>query len=151
MATATKPGDPTTDAEEALMAEKNTGSKTKSGGVKQLLMPVVATLASAAASYLAKKAPQYLEETLLPKLREAKDGAGSATHDLPARAKETVRGAAEVAQDVAHRTRSVVEGNSDAGEDRTVSRRGALSAEQLERRTRERAEHRAARRKIAKV
>jgi hypothetical protein len=36
----------------------------------RLLMPVVATLSSALASYLAKKAPQYLERTVMPKLRE---------------------------------------------------------------------------------
>jgi hypothetical protein len=133
------------------MAETNTESKTKALGMKQILMPVVATVVSAAASYFAKKAPQYLEETVLPKLREARDGAGGATRDLPARAKETVQGAADVAQDVAHRARSVVGGDSDGGGGGTVRRRDTLSAGQLERRRQERAQHRAERRKTAKA
>jgi hypothetical protein len=41
----------------------------------QVLMPVVATLASAAASYLAKKGPEYLERTVVPKVRETNDSA----------------------------------------------------------------------------
>ena len=130
------------------MAETNSGSKAKDGAVKKLLMPVVATLASAAASYLAKKAPQYLEQTVLPKLREAKDGAGGAARDLPARAKATVGGAGEVAQDLAGRARSVVGGDSGdgGGNGRTLE---GFSPEQLERRRNERAEHRAARRKAS--
>jgi hypothetical protein len=131
------------------MAETNSGSKAKDGAVKKLLMPVVATLASAAASYLAKKAPQYLEQTVLPKLREAKDGAGGAARDLPARAKATVGGAGEVAQDLAGRARSVVVGDSGGDGGGNGRTREAFSPEQLERRRHERAEHRAARRKTS--
>jgi hypothetical protein len=74
-----------------------------------IVMPVVATLASAVASYLAKKGPQYLEQTLLPKVRETKAQA------------------------------------SDIGQ----PSRDEVSNDDLERRRRDRAEHRAARRKAS--
>jgi hypothetical protein len=44
------------------------------GAAAKILMPVIATLASALASYLAKKAPQYLEQNVMPKLRETSGG-----------------------------------------------------------------------------
>jgi hypothetical protein len=96
------------------------------GAAAKVLMPVVATLASAAASYLAKKAPQYLEQTVVPKLREGKDSAGEAAHNLTERA-----GAA-------------VPGGGDDGDDESTP-----TTDELERRRRERAEHRAARRKAS--
>jgi hypothetical protein len=102
-----------------------TKTKAKGGAAAKVLMPVVATLASAVASYLAKKAPQYLEQTLLPKLRETKDAAG---------------GVGDVAHDLAERAKSVV-----VGEEQSSSH----SADELEQRRRERADHRAARRKTA--
>ena len=101
--------------------------KAKGGTATKILMPVVATLASAAASYFAKKAPQYLEQTLLPKLRETKDAAG---------------GVGDVAHDLAERAKSVV-GDEPSGGGNTPS------PDDLEKRRRERAEHRAARRKAS--
>src|SRR5690348_16397491 len=91
----------------------------KDGTATKVLLPVVATLASAVASYVAKKGPQYLEETLLPKIRDAKESSG------------------DVASDLADRARSVVGSDDNASND------------DLERRRRERAEHRAARRKAS--
>jgi hypothetical protein len=104
--------------------------KRRGGTATKMLMPVVATVASAVASYVAKKAPQYLEETVLPKLRETKDSAG---------------GVGDVAHDLADRARSVV-GGGDANGDGGSSRK---SNDELERRRRERAEHRSARRKAS--
>jgi hypothetical protein len=94
----------------------------KRGAAAKVLMPVVATLASAAASYLAKKGPQYIEQ-LLPKV---KDKAESATS-----------GVGDVAHDLTERAKSVVGGDSSP------------SLDDLEKRRRERAEHRAARRKAS--
>jgi hypothetical protein len=94
----------------------------KRGAAAKVLMPVVATLASAAASYLAKKGPQYIEQ-LLPKV---KDKAESATS-----------GVGDVAHDLTERAKSVVGGDSSP------------SLDDLETRRRERAEHRAARRKAS--
>jgi len=73
-----------------------------------VLMPVVATVASAVAGYLAKKGPQYLEQTLLPKVRETT----KSNDDKP-------------------------------------SNGGKFNDDELERRRRERAEHRASRRKAS--
>jgi hypothetical protein len=86
----------------------------------KVLMPVVATVASAAASYLAKKGPEFLEQTVLPKLRETKQSTG------------------DVAQDLTQRARSVAGGGDES-----------RSSDELEQRRRERAEHRAARRKAS--
>jgi hypothetical protein len=72
--------------------------------VAKVLMPVVASLASAFAGYLAKKAPQYLEDALMPRVRETKEAA--TTHP-------------------------------------------DIDNDELERRRRERAEHRAARRRAS--
>jgi len=96
------------------MAEQR--SRGRSAAMK-VLMPVVATVASALASYVAKKGPEFLEQTVLPKLRETKSGTGDLVHDLTERV-----------------SRSDDESRSD---------------DDLEQRRRERAEHRAARRKAS--
>jgi hypothetical protein len=107
-----------------------TETKTKTKGVAtKVLMPVVAALASAVASYVAKKAPQYLEETVFPKLREAKESAPAP---------------GDVAHDLVERARSVTGGDSSDGAGSQSS-----SMHELERRRRERAEHRAARQKAS--
>ena len=46
------------------------GQRLKRGVESKILVPVAATIVSAAASYLAKKLPLILEEKVLPKLRE---------------------------------------------------------------------------------
>ena len=50
--------------------------QTGRGTTAKVLMPVIATVASGLASYLAKKAPQYLEQKVKPKIQEAKESAG---------------------------------------------------------------------------
>jgi len=106
--------------------------KSKGGTATKVLMPVVATVASAAASYLAKKGPQYIEQAIMPKLRETKDSAGG------------------VASGVAERAKSVVGADGDGG-DAGDSGNGnsSRSMDELTERRRERAEHRAARRKAS--
>jgi len=98
--------------------------KSKGGTTAKVLMPVVATLASAAASYLAKRGPQYVEQRLMPKLKETKEAApavGDVAHDLAERAKSVV---------------GVGDGDGDS-----------RSMDELAKRRSERAGHRAARRK----
>jgi hypothetical protein len=100
--------------------------KSNGGTAAKMLMPVIATLASAAASYLAKKGPQYVEQRLMPKLKETKEAApavGDVAHDLAERAKSVV---------------GVGAGESD-GDSRSM--------DELAKRRSERAGHRAARRK----
>jgi len=98
--------------------------KSNGGTAAKMLMPVIATLASAAASYLAKKGPQYVEQRLMPKLKETKEAAPAV---------------GDVAHDLAERAKSVV----GAGENDGSSR----SMDELAKRRSERAGHRAARRK----
>jgi hypothetical protein len=126
------------------MEEKKRGSL-KSTVATKVLVPVVAAGASAAAGYLARKAPRFLEQTVLPKLRDAGQRAGDAAQDLPSRAKSAAGGAGNVAEDLADRARSVV------GRDGASSGGGgpSMSTDELERRRSERAEHRAARRKAS--
>jgi hypothetical protein len=110
------------------MSESKQGRSTSA----KVLMPVVATVASALASYIAKKGPQYLEQTVMPKLRETKQSTG------------------DVAGDLVERARSVAPGGGDDGGD-GGSRDGSQqrSPDELARRRKERAEHRAARRKAS--
>jgi hypothetical protein len=99
----------------------------KRGAAAKVLMPVAATLASAAASYLAKKGPQYIEQ-LLPKVKDktesATSGVGDVAHDLTEKAKSVVGG-----------------GSDDSGSSRSL--------DELAKRREERAGHRAARRKAS--
>jgi hypothetical protein len=44
----------------------------KRGALARTLMPALAALVSAAAGYAAKKGAHYLEQTVLPRLQEAK-------------------------------------------------------------------------------
>jgi len=103
-----------------------TTKKSKGGTTAKVLMPVIATLASAAASYLAKKGPQYVEQRLMPKLKETKDAAPAV---------------GDVAHDLAERAKSVVGAGEDGGSSRSM--------DELAKRRRERADHRATRRKAS--
>ena len=104
----------------------DTTKKLKSGTTAKVLMPVIATLASAAASYLAKKGPQYVEQKVMPKLKETK---------------EATPAVGDVAHDLAERAKSVVGVGEDGGSSRSM--------DELAKRRQDRAEHRAARRKAS--
>src|SRR6185312_10931616 len=100
----------------------------KGGGrAKKLLMPLAATVVSAAATYAGKRAPHLLETTVMPKLREATSG----TEGLAERAKSVV----------GH------DGDGASGSSRS---RDALSSGELENRRSARAERRSNRRKAAR-
>jgi hypothetical protein len=105
------------------------------------LMPIVATAASAAAGYAAKKGPDVFERRLLPKLKELAGGAGNATAEIPERAKSVAGGAGDLAEGLTQRAKDVVPHRSGGGRD------GDLSPDELERHVKQRAEARAARRK----
>jgi hypothetical protein len=109
-----------------------------------MLMPIVATAASAAATYAAKKAPQLIDDKVMPKVRDAVRGAGGAAHDLPGKAKAAAGDAGDVAERLTDRARSAAGAARNGNRDRTVS------SQELERRTRERAKHRSARRKASR-
>jgi len=120
------------------------GNRRREGSVtgrlaKKLLTPIAATAAGALAKYAARKAPQLLEEVVLPKLRAAQKGGGSVVQDLPAQARAAAGEVGDLAKDLAGR----VSGGDSTAEPRR------LSKTQLEQRREARAERRATRRKAS--
>ena len=130
-------------------ASSNDGRGIGSRLLEKMLMPIVATAASAAATYAAKKGPQLLDEKVVPRMRELVDGAGAGASDLPAKAKDAAGEVGDVAGHLAGRARSAAGDTADAvrGATGTNGRRPKrVSAKELERRQRERAAARAERR-----
>jgi len=143
----------------AEKTESNTNGDFKRQLAHKALMPIIATAASAAAGYAAKKGPHLFEEKVLPKLKQTAQGAGDAAGDVPARAKNvasSVGDVAERAKDAAPLIGSDSGGGNgdnsgggggEGGSSRGNRRTGGLSASDLERHLKQRAEARAARRK----
>jgi hypothetical protein len=99
------------------MAEtRRTGRK----ALEKAVAPLVAALTTTAIRYLVKKGPRYVEQNVLPKLREGGRSAGDIGETLTQRARTA------------------------SGQSKT---RPTRSADELERRRRARARHRAGRRK----
>jgi hypothetical protein len=117
--------------------------------LEKVLMPIVATAASAAATYAAKKAPQIIDAKVAPKVRELVSGAGSAAHDLPAKAKAAAGDAGDVAERLTDRARSAAGGGIRSATS-DASRHRAVSTRQLEQRLGERRKARAERRKTTR-
>jgi hypothetical protein len=105
---------------------------------EKLLAPIVAAGASAAAGYVAKKGPGFVENTVLPRLRDA---------ELPEKARSAVSGGGELAEQLTDKARDVVGGGETSDETGGGSQ---LSEDELSRRREERARHRAHRRRKAK-
>jgi hypothetical protein len=132
------------------MAQNQSQGRERRGGqsdfmprlAAKLLMPIVATAASAVAGYAAKRGPKLFQESVLPRLRKVAAGAGDAAQDLPSRAKSVASSAGDVALDLAERAKSAATGAAG-----TVSGNGrVLSADELKSRRTERAAGRARRR-----
>ena len=132
---------------DTITSAKRTERKLGSRLLEKALMPIVATAASAAASYAAKKAPQLIEGKVVPKVRELASGAGGVARDLPAKAKSAAGDAGDVAEHLTDRVKSVSGGARAAQPGRNRTR---VSSDELERRTKERARHRSARRKASR-
>ena len=123
--------------------------------LQKLLMPIVATAASAAATYAAKKGPELFDEKLKPRLRELANGAGGVTQELPDTAKSVAGGAGEIAEKLAERARSVGGDAARTAGDTVRSATGsngrrAVSSRELDRRVNARERGRAARRKASR-
>jgi hypothetical protein len=116
--------------------------------IEKLLMPLVAAGTSAAAGYVVKKGPGFVEDTLLPRLRDAAQGAGGAAEKLPDKARSAVSGGGELAEQLTEKAREVT-GLGD-GSDSSGKSSGRLSQEELSRRSEKRARGRAKRRKATK-
>jgi hypothetical protein len=125
-------------------SKRSRGGGVMRGLAVKLLTPLVAAAASAAAGYAAKKGPKLLEETVLPKLRDARGGAGERMHDLPAQARSAAGGATDLAHDLAGRVTGQADGSSSEG-GRSGDDSG-VGSEELEAKREARAERRAARR-----
>ncbi|MFL5959750.1 MAG: hypothetical protein ACJ75G_05730 [Gaiellaceae bacterium] len=110
---------------------------------EKLLPPLLAAGTSVAASYIVKKGPAFVEGTVLPWLRETAQGAGGAAEKLPEKARSAVSSGGELAEQLTDKAREAVGG----GDDRSSGRSGRLSADELSRRSEERAQHRAQRRR----
>jgi hypothetical protein len=119
------------------MAENGKGDFTRRIAQKAL-MPIVATAASAAAGYAAKKGPQLFEEKVLPLLKDS---------DMSSRAKSAASSAGDVAQDLTQKVKDTVPGTSSTQPSPSTRRNGGLSQSELERHVKQRSEARAARRK----
>jgi hypothetical protein len=116
----------------------------------KLLAPIVAALASLAARYAAKKAPEFIENTVVPWMRQATENAGGAAEKVPDLARSAVSSGGDLAERLTDRARDVTGGGSSessSGSDR--SRR--LTQKQLSERSDDRAKRRAQRRKATKT
>jgi hypothetical protein len=103
-------------------------------------VPLVASAASAAAAYAVRKVPAYVQDKLLPKLKQATSSGGAG--DVVSKAKDAVSNLADR-----------VGGNTHPGRTRAVAPRPSLSHKQLaelDRGRRERAKRRAERAKALK-
>jgi hypothetical protein len=109
------------------------------------LMPIVATAASAAAGYVAKKGPDLLEEKVLPKLKQGASDASSVAEDLPTQAKSAPGKVDGITDDVTSRAKEAAPVSSGGRH----GSNGGLSSAELERHLKSRAEARAARRRKA--
>jgi hypothetical protein len=125
-------------------------SNFKSTLVTRFLTPIAAAAASAAAGYAAKKAPDFFERTLLPRLRSLAGDAGDVTRDLPAKAASVASSAAsvassagDVAQDLADHAKSLVSVGTQTS---NGSSRSRPSLQEIEKRRDERTRARAERR-----
>jgi hypothetical protein len=104
---------------------------------EKLLTPIVAAGASAAAGYVAKKGPGFVENTVVPRQK------------LPEKARAAVSSGGELAEQLTDKARDVVGGGAESNGE-TGGSGGQLSQDELSRRREERARHRAQRRRKAK-
>jgi hypothetical protein len=111
-----------------------------------LLAPLIAAGASLAAGAVAKKGPKFVEDTLLPWLREALEGAGSAAEKVPDKARSAVSSGGDLAEQLTDRVRDAT-GLGDSG---STDSGGGLSPDELTSRSEDRAKRRAKRRKATK-
>jgi hypothetical protein len=110
--------------------------------VKSFMTPIAAAAASAAAGYAARKAPAYVEQKVMPKLRSLAGDAGGAAGDLPSKAKSVASGAGDVAQELGERAKSLVTSNGRRHPQRSLG--------EIARRQEQRAKARADRRKTTR-
>jgi hypothetical protein len=110
--------------------------------VMKLLTPLLASAASAAATYAARRAPDLFEEMVAPRLRELGRASAREAGKLPSRAESLVGGGGDLADGLTERVQSIAEGVTGRSRPEPSS-----SAEQRERERAARAARREARRR----
>jgi hypothetical protein len=124
-------------------------SSTKRTVGKAVMAPLIAAGTSVATRYVVKKGPEFVEQTLLPWLREATQGAGGPAEKLQEKARSAVSSGGDLAEQLGDRARDVT-GLGDGDASGGGRNGGGLSQDELSRRTDERAKRRAQRRKTTK-
>jgi hypothetical protein len=116
---------------------------------KAVMTPLIAAGASVATRYVVKKGPEFVEETVLPWLRDATQPGGAA-EKLQEKARSAVSSGGDLAGQLTDRARDVTgQGGARGGSGDGQSGR-SLSQDELSRRSDERAKRRAQRRKTTK-
>jgi hypothetical protein len=123
---------------------------TKRNVAGKVLAPLLAAGTSVAASYLVKKGPEFVENTMLPWLRETAQGVGGAAERLPDKARSAVSSGGDLAEQLTDQARDVTGLGGGASSAAGPSSRSSLSQDELSRRSDDRAKRRAQRRKATK-
>ena len=100
---------------------------------EKTLMPIVAAGTSAAVGYVVKRAPGFVEDKVMPRVRDVAQGGGS-----------------DLTGNLVERARDLTGTGDDNGGDGESSGDSTLSQDELSRRSEERARNRAKRRKTTK-
>ena len=114
----------------------------------KLSAPLIAAGASLAARYVAKKGPEFAENTLLPWLREVGQSAGGVAEKLPEKARSAASSGGDLAEQLSERARDMTD--RESGEGAQSRSGGSLSRDELSQRSDERAKRRAQRRNATK-
>ena len=110
----------------------------------RFLTPIAAAAASAAAGYVVKRGPDYVDRVLLPRLRELAGEAENVTKDLPSKAATVASDAGDVAHDLTDRAKTLVGSGPESSSSGNHRR---FTAQELEKRRQDRAHSRSQRRK----
>ena len=133
-----------TDAKDKVK-DLGSGESRKDSLVKKIFVPLAASAASAAAAYAVRKIPAFVQEKVVPKLKGSTPS-GSAG-DVLSKAKDAV---GETVSSVADRVGELRD-NVSGGSRSPAPSLSSKELDELERRRKERAKHRAERRKALSV
>ena len=128
--------------------EKAEDLRSNGGGgkslAKKVLVPLAASAASAAAAFAARRAPDFIRHTVLPKLKEATESGGGGAGATLAKAKDAV---GDTVSGVTDRLGS---GDGQSGSPTARKSMPSLSPAQREKQQRERAQRRRERKQALK-
>ena len=123
------------------MAENGIGQRIKHGVESKILVPLAATIVSAATSYLIKKLPLILEQKVLPKLKE-QGGVSGVRETVGEAVAETATTVKERAVEVVPALAGGEESSGEASEEESAATSGADEREEERRKREERRQER---------